>query len=71
MIDQQLDIVLKHVGKHATEAKKYKDAFEQMCHYYGSLMQGDTHNIENAYKLMREFNIIDEGGNVIYNEEDE
>lgn len=71
MIDKELDIVLKHVGKHAEEAKKYKDAFEQMCRYYMSLMEGDTHRIGGAHKLMREFGIIDEDGELIYEDEDE
>ena len=69
MIDQQIEIALKHVGKHAAEAKKYKDAFEEMCHCYYSLMEGDTHNIEDATRIMREFGIIDEDGEMIYNDE--
>jgi hypothetical protein len=70
MIDQQIDIALRHVAKHAMEAKKYKDAFHEMCSYYYSLMEGDTHRIGDASKLMREFGIIDEDGEMIY-EEDE
>ena len=70
-IEKELDIVLNHIGKHAVEGKKYKDAFEQMCRYYMSLMEGDTHRIEAAHKLMREFGIIDEYGDLILEEENE
>ena len=61
-IEKELDIVLKHVGKHAEEAKKYKDAFEQMCRYYMSLMEGDDLYVEDAHKLMRKFRLVDEEG---------
>ena len=70
-IEKELDIVLNHLTKHAKEGKKYKDAFEQMCRYYMSLMEGDTHRIEAAHKLMREFGIIDEYGDLICEDEDE
>jgi hypothetical protein len=63
---RELDIVLNHVG----ELAKYKSAFEQMCNYYYSLMEGDTHRIDDAYKLMREFGIIDEDGEMIYGQEE-
>ena len=66
-----LEIVLKHVGKHANDAAKYKNAFEEMCSYYMSLMDGDTHRIEDAHKLMREFSIIDENGEMIDNDGDD
>ena len=69
MMNEQIEIALKHVGKHAEEAKKYKYAFGQMCYYYYSLMEGDTHNIEDATRIMREFGIIDEDGEMIYNDE--
>jgi hypothetical protein len=61
-IEKELDIVLNHLTKQAKEGKKYKDAFEQMCRYYMSLMEGDTHRIEAAHKLMREFRLVDEEG---------
>ena len=58
---RELDIVLNHVDKLA----EYKYAFEQMCNYYYSLMEGDTHRIGDAHDLMREFGIIDEDGEMI------
>lgn len=36
------------------------EKFRLMCHYYLSLMEGDTHRIEDAMKLMRKEGIIDE-----------
>jgi hypothetical protein len=65
MDDKELDIVLKHVDSLA----KYKDAFEQMCSYYVSLMEGDDIYVEDAHKLMRKFSIIDEDGEIIYDDE--
>ena len=49
----------------------YKDLFKQMCSYYCSLMEGDTHLVEDAYALMRKHNIVDENGEEIYEDEDE
>jgi len=60
MIEKELDIVLNHIGKHAAEGKKYKDAFEQMCRYYMSLYEGDVHYPEEAFELMRKFGLVDE-----------
>ena len=59
------------MNQEIAEGKKYKDAFEQMCRYYMSLMEGDTHRIAAAHKLMREFGIIDEYGYLICEDEDE
>jgi hypothetical protein len=40
-----------------------------MCKYYCSLIEGDTHMIDDAYKLMIAEGIVDEGGFEIYEEE--
>jgi hypothetical protein len=69
--DKELDIVLKHVGDAAGEAAQYKGLFKRMCGYYCSLMDGDTHHVEDAYALMKEHGIVDEDGEEIYEEEDE
>jgi hypothetical protein len=61
-IEKELDIVLNHLTKHAKEGKKYKDAFEKMCRYYTSLMEGDDLYVEDAHKLMRKFRLVDEEG---------
>ena len=58
MNDKELDIVLNHVGK----AAEYEVLFRDMCSYYLSLMEGDTHHIEKAYALMKEHGIVDEDG---------
>lgn len=36
--------------------------FRDMCHYYLSLIEGDTHMVDDAFKLMRSANIVDEDG---------
>ena len=54
-----------------TDEINYKALFEQMCGYYLSLMDGDTHRIEDAYSLMERHGIVDEDGEEIYEDEDE
>jgi hypothetical protein len=61
MTDRELDIVLNRVG----ELAKYKDAFQKMCRYYMSLYEGDVHYPEEAFELMRKFNVIDENDELI------
>lgn len=48
-----------------------REKFETMCRYYVSLIEGDTHLIEDAYVLMKEEGIVDEDGEMIYEEDDE
>jgi hypothetical protein len=48
-----------------------RDKFEQMCRYYLSLMEGDTHMIEDAYTLMKREGIVDEDGFQIYEEDED
>ncbi len=47
------------------------DDFKLLAHYYMSLMEGDTHKIEDAMELLREYNFIDEDGEVISDEDDD
>ena len=49
----------------------YKELFKRMCSYYCSLMDGDTHQIECAYDLMKKHNIVDEDGEEIYEDDEE
>jgi hypothetical protein len=62
MTKEELDIVLSHTGKHAEEAAMWKDAFDQMCTYFLSHMEGDDLYTDEAYALMRKHNIVDEDG---------
>lgn len=48
-----------------------RDLFEEMCVYYLSLMEGDTHMIDDAYALMKREGIVDETGERIYKEDEE
>jgi len=48
-----------------------RDKFEQMCAYYMSLMDGDTHRIEDAFDLMKKEKVIDEDGEWIDHNEEE
>ena len=43
------------------EEVDYKRAFHLMCSYYASIMEGDTHRIDDAFKLMAEHNIDEYG----------
>ncbi len=43
--------------------------FKQLSHYYNSLMGGDTHLIEDAYKLLQSYSLVDEDGFEIEEEE--
>ena len=61
----------KNAFNEMCELTKYKDAFHEMCRYYMSLMEGDTHRIGDAHKLMREFGIVDEDGELTCEDEDE
>lgn len=67
--DKMLDTTLKHVGKHAEEAKKYKLLFEEMAYYFILSTEGDD-VMEEAYTLMREHGLVDEEGFWICKEED-
>lgn len=58
MNNKELDIILAHTGK----LGEYEGAFRLMCQYYLSLVEGDTHKIDDAYALMREYGIVDEDG---------
>ena len=54
-------------GRHKTTdamkvAKQFAEDFEKMCHYYLSLTEGDDHQIDDAYALMRKHGIVDEYG---------
>ena len=40
----------------------YKHLFFRMCYFYLSLTAGDTHNIDEAFALMREHGVVDEDG---------
>jgi hypothetical protein len=44
--------------------------FKLLAYYYLSLMEGDTHLIEDAYELLRNHGIVDENGERIYEDED-
>lgn len=48
-----------------------RELFLEMCRYYLSLMEGDTHLIEDAYALMKEQGVVDEDGFENYNGDDE
>jgi hypothetical protein len=48
-----------------------REKFEQMCRYYISLVEGDTHMVDDAYALMKAEGIVDEDGFQIYEEDDE
>ena len=62
MNENELNIILDVVGKHAGTATQYKQAFYSMCNYFLSHMEGDDLYTEEAYKLMREHGIVDENG---------
>jgi hypothetical protein len=49
----------------------YKDLFRRMCGYYLSLMDGDTHQIGDAYALMKKHNVVDENDEEIYEDDEE
>ncbi len=42
--------------------KEIEDKFKLMCSYYLSIMEGDTHIVDDAYSLMKEEGIVDEDG---------
>lgn len=46
-----------------------KDPLRRLAFYINSLMDGDTHNIEDMYAYLRELNLVDEDGYLI-DEED-
>lgn len=48
----------------------YAWAFELMCNYYMSLMEGDTHLVEDAFTLMQQHGIINENNELIEDEEE-
>jgi len=48
-----------------------REKFEAMCRYYVSLMEGDTHMVDDAYDLMKKEGIVDEDGEQIYEEDEE
>jgi hypothetical protein len=47
-----------------------REKFIRMCGYYMSLMEGDTHQIGDAFKLMREEGILDKDDELIEEEEE-
>jgi hypothetical protein len=46
----------------------YKAAFEELAYYFIRTVEGDD-VIEEAMKILKEFNLVDEDGEWIYNEE--
>jgi hypothetical protein len=46
----------------------YKAAFEELAYYFHCLIEGDD-VIDEGMKLLKEFNLVDEDGEWIYNEE--
>ena len=44
--------------------------FEELAICFSSLMDGDTHMIEDAFALLRKYNLVDEDNIWIYNEDD-
>lgn len=66
------DLFMKAVDKalkKAGAAAEYEYLFKKMCEYYLSLTEGDTHLVDDAYDLMREYGIVDEDGFAIESEE--
>jgi hypothetical protein len=45
--------------------------FELLAQYFFSVMEGDTHQIESAYRLLRKHNLADEDGFPIYEDEED
>lgn len=45
--------------------------FKRLAYYYNSLMEGDTHLIDDAMDLLREYEFIDEDGEWIGDTEDD
>lgn len=45
--------------------------FNLLSRVFLSVMDGDTHRIEDGYEVLRKYNIVDEDGFEIYEEEDE
>ena len=43
--------------------------FETLAYYYSSLMDGDTHLINDAYRLLQQHNLVDK--DCMWIEEDE
>jgi len=39
----------------------YQD-FRKLARYYLSIMEGDTHLVEDAYKLLKAYDIVDDDG---------
>lgn len=47
-----------------------KKDLKGMAYYYNSLIEGDTHLVDEAFELMKKYNFVDENNEWIY-EEDE
>jgi hypothetical protein len=43
--------------------------FYKLAHYFLSAMEGDTHLVEDAYKLLEKYGIVDEGGFEVHRED--
>lgn len=61
MTDNMIEIALKHVGNAAEKAAEYESVFKEMAYYYIRTMEGDDVT-EEAYELMSKYNLVDEDG---------
>lgn len=52
------------------DAEGLRTSLDFMVEYYLSLMEGATHRIGDAYKLMKALGYVDEDGFPIYTNED-
>jgi len=49
----------------------YSDHFKQMAYYYMSLLEGDTHLVDDAMLLMQESGFINDANEWIDDDDDE
>lgn len=68
--EQAWEIICHHfpdvkVAIDQIEADK-KDPLRRLAGYINSLMEGDTHNIDEMYTYLRELGLVDEDGYLIY-----
>jgi len=52
------------------EIKTLCNDFDTLAWCYDSLMRGDTMQVEDAFKLLRKYNLVDENDEWIYTDED-